>query len=295
MQIRSVALAGVGLAVTMAGVRATAQVPPPARRHVVASIVAEREAIRPGRPLLVGVWLRMEPGWHTYWRNPGDSGLPTRVRWQLPEGFTAGDIQWPYPSRFSTGPLVSYGYEREVLLPVELRVPASLAAREVRLAAHVDWLECQEICLPGKADLGLVLPVRAGAAPSAEAALFAEVRERLPVKDPTWRFEASAAREAIGLTVHPPRRLEIRSAYLYPVTPRVLDYSRPQTLGRSGGAWRLELVRDPNGAADTSRLAGVLVVETPRDSVALEVDVPIALRTAGPVPTSNPDALEKKR
>jgi thiol:disulfide interchange protein DsbD len=293
MYMRSGARLGVALLSTAAS--AVAASAPTASRHVTPSLVAEREAIRPGQPLLVGIRLGMEPGWHTYWRNPGDSGLPTKVRWQLPEGFVAGDVQWPYPGRFSTGPLVSYGYERDVLLPVELRVPASLAAHEVRLAARVDWLECRDICLPGKADLSLVLPVRAAAAPSAEAALFAQTRERLPTKDPGWRFEASAAREAIGLTVRPPRRLDVRSAYFYPVTPHLVDYSRPQALARSGTAWRLDLVRDPNGAADASRLAGVLVVETLRDATAVEVDVPLALRAAGPVPSSSVPPQEKKR
>jgi thiol:disulfide interchange protein DsbD len=253
------------------------------RRHVTPSLVAEREAIRPGHALLVGIRLRMEPGWHTYWRNPGDSGLPTKVLWQLPQGFAAGEIQWPYPARFKTGPLVSYGYDREVLLPVELRVPASLSARDVRLAAHVDWLECQEICLPGKAELSLVLPVRPAAAPSPEASLFAQARERLPAKDPAWRLEASISREDIALTARPPRGLDIRGAYFYPVTPRLVDYSRPQALARSGEAWRLDLVRDPNGVAEASRLAGVLVVETPADAAAVDVDVPLAPRTAGPV------------
>jgi thiol:disulfide interchange protein DsbD len=103
----------------------------------------------------------MEKGWHTYWRNPGDSGLPTRVRWELPEGFAAAEIRWPYPIRFTTGPLVSYGYEHEVLLPVEIRVPPSLASAEVRVAGRVDWLECREACVPGRADVSLLLPVRA--------------------------------------------------------------------------------------------------------------------------------------
>ena len=293
MPTRSAVRLGVALLSAAAPVMAESA-PSGSRRHVTTSLVAEREAIRPGHALLVGIRLRMEPGWHTYWRNPGDSGLPTKVLWQLPQGFAAGEIQWPYPNRFRTGPLVSYGYEREVLLPVELRVPASLAAREVRLAARVDWLECQEICLPGKAELSLVLPVRAAAAPSPEAALFAQTRERLPAKDPAWRFEASVTREAIGLTARPPRRLDIRNAYFYPVTPRLVDYSRPQALARSGGAWRLELVRDPNGAAEASRLAGVLVLAMPSDAVAIEVDVPIAPRAAGPVAFWSAPSQEKK-
>ena len=106
---------------------------PAGGRHVQVSLVAETDAVTPGQPLLVGLRLQMEPGWHTYWRNPGDSGLPTKVKWDLPEAFSAGPVQWPRPIRFHTGPLVSYGYEGEALLPVEVQVPSGLSAPEVRL------------------------------------------------------------------------------------------------------------------------------------------------------------------
>jgi thiol:disulfide interchange protein DsbD len=158
--------------------RALAQSPP--GRHTKASLLSETDAVRPGQPLTVGIRLQMEDGWHTYWQNPGDSGLPTRVKWDLPAGFAAGEIQWPFPIRFRSGPLVNYGYEHEVLLPVEIRVPASVPAYPVRIAARVDWLECQEACLPGRAELSLSLPVRPAAPPGAHAAVFAKARRRLP-------------------------------------------------------------------------------------------------------------------
>ncbi len=113
----------------------------PRGRHVEVSLVAEADAVRPGQMLVAGLWLQMDAGWHTYWRNPGDAGLPTRANWDLPEGFAAGELQWPPPIRFNTGPLVSYGYEHEVLLPVEIQVPATLPSNEVRLSARVSWLE----------------------------------------------------------------------------------------------------------------------------------------------------------
>jgi thiol:disulfide interchange protein DsbD len=270
------ALAGLALG----GPGASSDTPP--GRHVKASLVAETDAVRPGRPLTVGVRLEMEKGWHTYWRNPGDSGLPTRARWDLPEGFAAGEIQWPYPDRFRTGPLVSYGYEHEVLLPVEIRVPAALASPEVRIAARVDWLECLEACLPGRADVSLTLPVRPSAPPGRHAALFAEVRRRLPKRDPAWRFSASSAAGSLSLVVRPPRGTTVREAHFYPATPRLLDHAQPQTLTRDGEAHRLALARDPNGTP-SERLAGVLVAGTASGAVAVEVDVPIA---SGPARTS---------
>jgi len=272
------ALAGVALA--LGGTHARAEVPP--GRHVKASLVAETDAVRPGQPLTAGIRLEMEPGWHTYWRNPGDSGLPTRAKWDLPAGFVAGEIRWPYPSRFTTGPLVSYGYEHDVLLTVEIRVPAALAASEVRIAARVDWLECLEACLPGRADVSLTLPVRQSAPPGRHAALFAETRRRLPTKDPAWRFSASSAAGSLSLVVRPPRGTALREAYFYPATPRLLDHGQPQPLTREGALHRLVLALDPNGAP-AERLAGVLVARPGIGAVAVEVDVPLV---SGPARTS---------
>jgi thiol:disulfide interchange protein DsbD len=244
-------------------------------RHTRVSLLSETDAVRPGRPLTVGIRLQMDRGWHTYWRNPGDSGLPTRARWELPAGFAAGEIQWPYPSRFASGPLVNYGYEGEVLLPVEIRVPRSVPESQVRIAARVDWLECQEACLPGRADLSLTLPVRTTSALSSDAALLADARRRVPRKDPAWGFSASSTARSLSLVVRPPRGTELREAYFYPAVPRVLDHAQPQTLTRDGIARRLALACDPN-AAPVERLAGVLVAGTGRGTVAVAVDVPLA-------------------
>jgi thiol:disulfide interchange protein DsbD len=248
-------------------------------RHVRASLVAESDAVRPGQPVTLGVRLEMEKGWHTYWRNPGDSGLPTRVKWQLPDGFAPGEVRWPYPIRFGTGPLVSYGYETDVLLPVEVRVPASLGGTEARLSARVDWLECQEACIPGRAEVSLTLPVRATARPGPHAALFADARRRLPARDPGWRFSASSAPRALTLVARAPRGTSLREAYFFATTPHLVDYAKPQALTREGDVHRLEIVRDPNGVAQ-ERLAGVLVAQTGRGTVALEVDVKVTAGSA---------------
>jgi thiol:disulfide interchange protein DsbD len=270
----------------VAGLSALAQEPP--RSHVRATLLAEADAVRPGQPLLLGIRLEMEEGWHTYWRNPGDSGLATRVRWRLPPGFEAGEIQWPRPGRFSTGPLVSYGYEREVLLLVEVKTPPAVPGREVRLAGRVDWLECLEACIPGRAELSLTLPVRTASAPGPHAALFEQARRRLPVKDAGWAFAARPGGEGFLLDVRPPRGTTLRGAWFYAVVPRVVDHARPQALAREGALHRLAVPRDPNGSVE--RLTGVLVAETGAGTRALEVDVPLA----GATRTANPSHKESK-
>jgi thiol:disulfide interchange protein DsbD len=250
---------------------ATAHAQAPASRHVRAELVAETDGVQPGRPLALGIRLQMDPGWHTYWRNPGDSGLPTRVRWTLPEGFAAGELLWPSPERFTTGSLTSYGYEKDVLLPVELSVPATLAGGEVRLQARVDWLECQEICVPGKAELALTLPVRASVAPGRQAAFFVAARKRLPTPVAGWRVSASPANDSFALALVPPRGVAIARANFYVAVPRVLDHAAAQALARTPAGYRLSLPRDPNGLLP-ERLVGVLVVEGGGRERAFEID-----------------------
>jgi DsbC/DsbD-like thiol-disulfide interchange protein/cytochrome c biogenesis protein CcdA len=251
-------------------------------KHVQASLLAEVESIKPGRPFSVGIHLRMAEGWHTYWKNPADSGLPTRMAWTLPAGFRAGPLQWPYPKRLPAPPLMSYGYEDEVLLPVEITPPGTLPpAGEVRLSGRVNWLECQEACVPGRAELELVLPVREEAprpAPAA-AALFGETRRRLPVPAKGWGLEAAAAPGVLGLSFRPPRAPG--GAYFFSDQPLVVDYPSPQTLRRVGNSRRLDIVRAQNGALP-GRLTGVLVVEEGTAPLALEVDVPVSPLAALP-------------
>jgi thiol:disulfide interchange protein DsbD len=173
---------------------------------------------------------------------------------------------------------VSYGYHDEVLLPVEVTVPAALSSNEVRLKARVSWLECREVCLPGKAELELTLPVRSNARPGPAAGLFEKARHALPTRAQGWLLAASADETALALAVTPPGGVTLEEAYFYPVTRRQLDYSRPQDLRPVGDRYDLVLPRDPNGGP-TARLVGVLVARTGETPVALEVDVPLKEET----------------
>jgi len=260
-----------GLAAASASAQTT-----PVTHHVKASLVSENAAFGPGRSLMVGVRLEMEEGWHTYWMNPGDSGLATRIVWRLPEGVTAGETLWPYPSRFEAGPVVSFGYEGQVLLPIELQIARDVAKGELRLEARVNWLECKEVCIPGKADLALVLPMATVVGAGPDAALFTEARRRLPAKSGSWHATAVASASEIALSLKPPKGTAVTSAYFYPETPRMLDYSRAQPLQREGSGIRLDLPRDANGMM-AGRLAGVVVAETGHGTLAVEVDAAIGV------------------
>jgi len=253
---------------------APSSVTPPSR-HVTVSLVSEQDAVVPGRPLTLGIRLQMQPGWHTYWRNPGDSGLPTRVRWTLPAGFEASELRWPRPIRFAAGPLLSFGYAHEVVLPVEVKVPASVPGQEARLAVRVDWLECLEACLPGKAELSLALPVRPKASPGPQAVLLAEARKQLPAADPAWTIAATGTADAVQLSVKPPRGTVVTEAFFYPLATRVVDHAKPQVLTKDAAGYRLTLPRDAGGAPP-ARLQGVLVARTAAAERALEVDLPLS-------------------
>ncbi len=122
-------------------------------------------AIAPGGTLQVGLVLTLEEKWHVYWKNAGDSGEPPHITWTLPKGISAGPMQFPIPSRLPLGPLMDFGYEDEVAFPVEISAAKSVAPGPIHLDAKVDWLVCREVCIPGKAHLGLDLNVAANAPP----------------------------------------------------------------------------------------------------------------------------------
>src|SRR6478672_7653894 len=144
------------------------------RELVKAELLADTTAIVPGKPFTVGLLLRMVPGWHTYWKFPGDAGIPTEMKWKLPDGWKAGEIQWPIPLKLSEpGDIQIYGYHDEVLLLQEVTPPPSISDSTVKLSAEADWLVCEKICIPGSANVALELPVTAQNAPANEE-LFAK-------------------------------------------------------------------------------------------------------------------------
>ena len=228
--------------------------------HVKAELVAETDAIVPGRPLQLALKLAHEKEWHTYWQVPGDSGLPTRIEWQLPAGFTAGPIEWPYPHRLPAGPLVNYGYEGETLLLTKLQVPADLApGKTVTLNAKAEWLECKDVCIPGSADIALTLPVRPSAGASPHAALFAQSRKLVPgaMSGVTARATTEGDRIRLALTVPADRRID--SIEFFPLEEGRIEPAAAQVLDRSNGT-ALYLTAAKPVKADAKSIAGVLVV-----------------------------------
>ncbi|MGW8267910.1 MAG: protein-disulfide reductase DsbD domain-containing protein, partial [Longimicrobiales bacterium] len=266
------------------GLRAQGEDPSP---HSDAWIVPEGTSIQPGTPFTVAIRFEMEPGWHNYWRNAGDSGLPTTLDWDLPPGFTAGEIQWPFPERIVVYPLVDYGYSGEVALLVDLSPPTDLspgASADVRV--RVNWLICERICLPAHAELEVQIPVE-GRSPEADprwAGLFAETRNRLPRTLPEWSLAAEVTEGGYRLTVEAqgegtPVPEEV---YFYAGEKNVLAHAEPQTLTSRESGFSLDLAGSPYALRPSTALRGVLMAEgggswdPAGEVVAMAVEVPVA-------------------
>ena len=221
---------------------------------VTASLVSGMAGVVPGKPFEVGVLLEMAPGWHTYWEYPGDAGLPTSITWTLPEGFVAGPIQWPLPHRVvEPGEIEVYAYKDKVLLLTAIVPPAEVIEKTVTLRAKVDWLVCEEICIPGSADLELSLPV-VGEATEANAGLFSAFRRLLPAATPV-PYQLTWTKDGNLLALNVNGLKDAKAVDLFPLPAKDQQVGHPQDGPIRNGAATITL----ENSAD---LRGVLVVET---------------------------------
>src|SRR2546423_5650470 len=174
----------------------------------------------------------MVPNWHTYWKFPGDAGIPTEIKWKLPEGWKAGEIQWPIPLKLDEpGDIQIYGYHEEVLLMREITPPASLKDSSVQLPAEANWLVCENICIPGSASLKLDLPVAAESA-AANEEIFSRYRRSLPQNWPDPKVaRASWKRQGaeLQLTVESTALASYPAADFFPVPEPSVVVSHPKT------------------------------------------------------------------
>jgi thiol:disulfide interchange protein/DsbC/DsbD-like thiol-disulfide interchange protein len=161
--------------------------------HVTAELIPQSTLVSAGQSFDVILHLHMDPGWHTYWINPGDAGLATTIDWTLPPGFIAGPIQWPTPEKHNMGPLITYGYAGDVYLLTTITPPKSELPKHFDIKAHASWLVCQEECIPGEANLTLALdtnPLNLRL-PVDNKDFFAAARARLPVPNTRWDVKAA--------------------------------------------------------------------------------------------------------
>lgn len=232
--------------------------------HTIVTLISNRQSLVPGSHVWVGVWFEMEKGWHVYWQNPGDSGEPPKIQWQMPAGFHAGAMEWPAPERLTAPSIVDYGYENQVLLFAPLNVPANLRdGGSVTVGAKVNWLVCREMCIPGKAQLSLTLPVNSkvkgwkGTASSADVADLMNARAEVPKPQPAaWKVYATDEKDDFVLTVETGKQES--AATFFPLDAEQINNDAPQTATPFSRGVRLKLQKSDGLLKPIAELRGVL-------------------------------------
>ena len=233
--------------------------------HLSVRLAVPPAQIYPGQQFKAGLYFKLEPGWHLYWLNAGDSGQPPSMKWQLPAGISAGALEFPAPRRLPLGPLMDYGYENEVLFPAPVQVAADFrpATPSVTLAAAVKWLVCREVCIPGSAQLS-VERTALGAAPALpttteDAALVARFQSAVPAALPANdQARCTTAGANLVLAVTTGRRES--SAQFFPADQNLIANAAPQVVKPLTDGFQLTLVKDENLATAPSELHGVVVL-----------------------------------
>ena len=247
-------------------------------QHLTAELVSLAPWIAPGGTLQVGLVITLEEKWHVYWINAGDSGEPPRINWTLPKGITAGPMQFPIPTRLPLGPLMDFGYEDEVAFPVQLTAAKNLKPGLIHLNAKVDWLVCREVCIPGKAHLGLNLTVDPNAtAPAQPVGALGEAIGLLPKSlEPGMKLTVTGGKKEFVLDLITGER--IPDAEFYPYDQEQIANAGDQDVEPLPNGVRLRVPRAPDLAKLPQQLRGVFKLD---EEHAFDVTAPVV---AGEVP-----------
>jgi thiol:disulfide interchange protein DsbD len=227
--------------------------------HALSDLVPEKTAFTPGETLWFAFHQQLEPGWHVYWKNPGDSGLPLDLKWRLPAGYSAGAVAYPLPEQIAIGPLANFGHHGAPTFLIPVTAPADATVGEtVEVGLKAGWLICEEICVPEEAAFTVRAPVAAAAEPHALGArLVAEARAAAPQTAPESRFSASA-RAIVVETEAPGDRFD--SAFFFPETEGAIEPAAKQEMSVADG--RLRITLKPGYSIDAAKLEtlkGVIV------------------------------------
>ena len=241
--------------------------------QVRAELVAHApEGVGPGRPLQLGLLIDHQPHWHTYWKNPGDSGLPTLLDWQLPAGVVAGPIEWPTPAKLPLGPLMNFGYEGRLLLPVTATVDPVFTGQTLEVRLHAEWLVCKDVCIPEEGEFHLQIP--AEAATAGHGALFAAARTAMPQDVAGAQAEARVDGDALALRVSGlPAPFVGRELAFFPETAGVIHNAAVPQARWDGATWIASIPLDPQRSASPEAIPAVFT--TPGEAAGARVTVAI--------------------
>lgn len=265
----------------------------PASPLVKVQLIAENDAIKPGVPFAVALRQEITPEWHTYWTNPGDSGLATTVTWALPEGFTANEMQFPTPHRQRTGDLVNYGYNDNVMSIATITPPSVFNDQhEVTLKGKATWLVCKEICIPESQEFELKLPVSDNPAPGPWASAFTAARAMMPQSHQATQT-AEHDISTITITLDPlplPADQLPEEAYFFPHDGLLIVHSGEQKMTLDNRKITLTMKRAPTRSAAIQRVTGDIWLRTMTGEQSFHFDAPVTDKTPAPTlpPASEP-------
>lgn len=250
--------------------------------RVTATLLSSRNAVAPGERFKLALVQKLAPHWHTYWLNPGDSGEPTQIKWDLPAGATAGEIQWPAPKAIRVEPLVNFGFEGTVLLPLEITVPADAKPGETfALKAEATWLVCEKICIPEEGSFSLDLPIAAASTVDEAAAARIDAAIAALPKAAAFRgkLRDDAGKLALDLPGLPSGATDLR---FFPLSDTLIEHAADQPFA-AGDKPALTLTRSSAFKLAKPEISGVLTFTeegAPR-AITLLADADPALMTAG--------------
>ncbi len=229
------------VAVFLAALAGVARSEPVRKDNVTVELLSGVESLQPGQPFEVALKMDLDPGWHTYWINPGSPGEAATISWELPDGFEAGPLRFPYPEQHVAFSTVFFGYEKEVVYLTTITPPADVKpGQQVTLNANVKWLACEDICVQGEADLSVSVKVADSAVPASGpvAAVLAQAKERMPREVEGVSLSSRVEGESVIYTVGAgdlPLPENLNELYLYPETLEVVNADVPQEISVEGG------------------------------------------------------------
>lgn len=233
------------------------------KEYTEVELISETVSVKPGTSAWIGLRFKMDDHWHVYWRNPGDSGIPPKIFWTLPNGVSAGEIQWPYPEKIDMPPLTSFAHSNELLLISEIKIRADFAEKNLTIKAKAEWLICQDICLPGDAQFEMTLPVTTEV-PKVDLTwqdLFTATRFKLPVSIADWKFTAQPNTGKITIRAVKPDWFsgEISNVRYFPFEQEIIENLAEQNLTITDDGFILDVPLATNHPVE--KLDGILVSE----------------------------------
>jgi DsbC/DsbD-like thiol-disulfide interchange protein len=249
--------------------------PSPASDHADLRFLSEYSHVKPGETTTIGLHIDLEDGWHVYWKNPGDSGIPVRFRWSDAPQVTFGDVKWPYPTTFKEEHLVTYGYKDETLLMIPVKVAADAREGTHVLETRVEFLVCKDICLPGFENHSIRLNVSKNGNPSktSEASSFQKFRSKVPTQATLTKstFSESGNKLTLQLEGDFSSWGNLSEALFFAGVENQIESSAPQVVSYTANTLTFELTLSRYKNEEISSLNGVVVIPAGTEKKAFEI------------------------